>query len=176
MSAIQIKPLNAFSLIESLVTLLVVVIALYFISPVIFKLHSQMSLDNEIEQIKNFVYHIQTKARYQQKNFSLSINQSRDRWCMVAVENEDEKQIACDCLNLTSCVIPKSYLLYQSPTRLKLISNSLYPNVFSNIYGVSGQLSNKCLGLEMDNLNEYIQFDPRGVIYVAQKGKRTTCR
>ncbi|OOH91460.1 Type II secretory pathway, pseudopilin PulG [Pasteurellaceae bacterium 15-036681] len=168
--------LKAFSLIETLITLVILILSLYFISPIFFKLHDHLLLNKEIDQVKAFIYQIQSKARYQKQNYSISINQDNQQWCMVAVAKLDSKQIACDCLNINSCLIKDEYRLYHSHNALTLKSNSLYPKVFMNVDGNAGRLESKCLGFALNNEKDVIQFEQNGVVYVIQKNKRSTCR
>lgn len=172
---------KAISLIELLITLAVMVIAIYFISPAIFHLPDPIILNNEVEQIRSFFYQIQTKARFTKTNYSLSVSQKNNQWCIIAIEKaEENKEITCNCLNLLSCTIPASYHLYKSKESIKhkvsLKSKDLYPNSFINIDGITGKLESKCLGLRINKSQLVMQFNEYGVINVAQQDKRTECR
>lgn len=168
---------RAITLIELLTTLAVMVIGLLFFSPVFFQIQSPILLANEIDQIKSFIYQVQTTARYQQTAFSVSINQRNNQWCMIAVEKIDSKQIACDCLNIKSCTIKKRNFIYQhTSSHIQLISKKLFPTVLMNVDGITGKLESICLGLKIKNVQQTIQFNENGVIGVAQTGKRTKCR
>lgn len=168
---------RAITFIEIVISLAISVIALYFISPIIFRLQDPVLLTREVDQIKSFIYQIQTQARYFKQRYSVSISQNANRWCMVAIAKKSTKETACNCLNLSSCAINSSYYLYQPiSSSIKLKSNSLYPKVFMNIDGVAGRLETICLGLTLNQSQQILQFDSNGVINVAQQGKRTKCR
>lgn len=170
---------RAITLIELLITLTVMIVAIYFISPIIFHLPDPIIIQNEVDQIRAFIYQIQTKARYHKQNYSITVNQNQsdNRWCIVAIAKKSTKQTACDCLNIKNCEIQDGYFSYQPfSQKIKLKSNSLYPKVFFNIDGRTGQLGEKCLGLRLNNISEVLQFNSDGVINVAQKNKRTQCR
>lgn len=170
---------KAVTLIELLITLVVMVISIYFLSPIIFQLSAPIVLNNEIDQIKSFIYHIQTQARYQKRSYSITIrqNSANHQWCMIAIEKKSSKETACDCLNLKSCRLTSAYSLYHTYlNQIKLKSNRLYPNVFMNIDGVAGRLETTCLGLAYRNVQQIVQFETNGLINIAQPHKRTQCR
>ncbi|MDG6338682.1 type II secretion system protein [Glaesserella parasuis] len=167
---------RAITIIETLFAMSIMAIALYFFSPSLFYLQDHIVLNNEIDQIKSFIYQIQAKARYQKHNYSISISQNLadKKWCMVAIEKVSDKQIACNCLNIASCDIQKSYYLYQTENAV-VKNNSLYPKVFINVDGKSGRLESKCLRVTVNKIYEILQVEQNGVINVIQKGKRTSC-
>lgn len=170
---------RAITLIEILTTFVVMAISLYFLLPVIFHLPDPVLLNNEIDRVKSFLYQVQTKARYQQQRYSITVKQPQGnkQWCMIAIAKKNSKQTACDCSNINSCNITGEYYLYTSQLKsIKLISNSLYPKVFMNIDGVAGRLETVCLGLSYHHSQQVLQFDSNGIINVAQQNKRTKCR
>lgn len=182
--------LRAFSLVEIMITLAIMVIASFFISPVIFKLQDRIKLQNEIENLQSFIYQVQTKARYYKQSYSLTISQNStstkgdrnneiNQWCIIAIKKPtaNSKQIICDCLNLKSCVINDAYFLYQNQfPNIVLKNKSLYPKSFISIDGVAGRLESKCLHISLNNESDILQFDPWGRVYVNPKNKRSTCR
>ncbi|OOR98327.1 Type II secretory pathway, pseudopilin PulG [Haemophilus paracuniculus] len=168
---------RAFSLIESITTLTLFVIAFYFISPSLFQFSDKIKLNNEIEQIKSFVYQIQSQARYTKQNYSLSISQPvSQKFCLIAVKKESSKQIPCDCFNLSSCTAKEYQTYYSQNSNVILRNRSLYPRVFMNIDGVSAKLESKCINMRLNDESEILQFDQNGVIYVMPKAKRSSCR
>lgn len=178
----QKTPLHsAFTLIEALIALAVLVIALYFISPVFFQLQDSVALRQEIENIQSFIYKVQTQARYQKVNYTLTLSQNtrENKWCLIAIQKEKNngKQIVCDCLNLTACGIKQPYLLYQNQHKQVLLKNkSLYPKPFINIDGVAATLESKCIQLSRNSFTEIVQLNQTGRIYVIPKNKRSTCK
>lgn len=174
-------PQKAFTLIEAMITMAVFIIAIYFISPVIFRLQDNIALQQEMENIQSFIYHIQTKARYQKRNYSLTIsqNEQQNKWCFIAIQKEinNAKQIACDCLNLTACGLKQPHFVYQNHhSQIILKNKSLYPKAFINIDGVAGSLESKCIQLSRNNFTEILQFNQAGRIYAIPKNKRSTCK
>ncbi|HDV7283543.1 Tfp pilus assembly protein FimT/FimU [Mannheimia glucosida] len=170
---------KAITLIEILTTITIMVIAVYFISPVIFTLQDRIALNSEIENIQSFIHQIQTKARYTKRNYTLTLSQRNEQWCMIAIIKpiNTTKQIICDCLNKQFCDLGKEYHLY-TPTHQHIVlkNKSLYPKSFINIDGVSGQLESKCIKLSLNKENEILQFEQLGRVYVAAKNKRSTCK
>lgn len=168
---------RAFSLIESITTLTILVIAFYFISPTLFQFSDKIKLNNEIEQIKSFVYQIQTQARYTKQRYSLSISQPTSKsFCFIAVKKESSKQIACDCFNLSTCSSKEYQTYYSQNSNVILKNKSLYPNVFMNIDGISAKLESKCINVRLNDESDILQFDQNGVIYVMPKAKRSSCK
>lgn len=170
---------KAITLIETLTAIVIMVIAIYFISPSIFTLHDRIVLNSEIENIQSFIYQIQTKARYSKRNYSLTISQYNQKWCLIAVRKpiNSTKQIICDCLNKHACQLNDEYHLYTPIHKNIVLKNkSLYPKSFINIDGVSGQLESKCVNISLNQESEILQFEQLGRVYVAAKDKRSTCK
>ncbi|WP_373767539.1 Tfp pilus assembly protein FimT/FimU [Glaesserella sp.] len=170
---------RAFTLIELLTAFTVVVISLYFISPTIFRIQENILLHQEIDQIKTFLYQVQSHSRYAKKHYSLTVSQREEekKWCMIAIEKSYSKQRVCDCFNLPSCNISSHYYVYHNiHPQIQLKSNSLYPRAFIDIDGRSARLSPKCLDMRTNHAREIIQFDQNGVVNVVQEQKRSTCR
>nr|WP_314740293.1 Type II secretory pathway, pseudopilin PulG [uncultured Haemophilus sp.] len=170
---------RAFTLIEILITLSILIISILFVSPVLFSLQDRWALESEIENITSFIYQIQTKARFQKKNYSLTIAQNNDekKWCIIAIQKESTKQVTCNCLNINSCVINGEYHLYQNQHQNIVLKNkSLFPKSFISIDGNAGRLESKCINISINKESEVLQFDQWGRIYVSPKNKRTTCR
>ena len=69
---------RAFTLIDILITLTLLTISILFISPILFSLQDKWALESEIENLSSFIYQIQTKARFQKKNYSLTIAQNNN--------------------------------------------------------------------------------------------------
>ncbi|MEG9476594.1 type II secretion system protein [Mannheimia indoligenes] len=170
---------KAITLIEMLTAIAIMVIAIYFISPIIFTFQDRISLNSEIENIQSFIYQIQTKARYSKRNYTLTISQRNNQWCIVAAIKpiNNTKQIICDCLNKKSCSSTEEYHIYNPSNQNIILKNkSLYPKSFINIDGVSGQLESKCINLSLNKESEILQFEQLGRVYVAAKNKRSTCK
>ncbi|MFA9488926.1 MULTISPECIES: Tfp pilus assembly protein FimT/FimU [unclassified Mannheimia] len=170
---------KAITLIEMLTAMAIMVIVIYFISPVIFTFQDRIALNSEIENIQSFIYQIQTKARYSKRNYTLTISQRNNQWCMVAVikPRNSSKQVICDCLIKNSCASNEEHHLYRSNNQNIILRNkSLYPKSFINIDGVSGQLESKCINISLNNENDILQFEQLGRVYVAAKNKRSTCK
>lgn len=177
----RVFSLHAFSLIETLITLVIIVIAFFWLSPVIFSLQDGVKLQSEVENLQSFIHQIQTKARYEKQNYALTISQNNatNQWCVIAIKKpkNDNKRIVCDCLNLKSCVLNDTYFLYQNQfPQIVLKNKSLYPNPFISIDGITGQLESKCLNMTLNNETEILQFEQGGRVYAMPKNKRTNCR
>lgn len=167
---------KAISLIELLTALAVIVIAIYFISPIIFHLPEPIILNNEVEQVRSFFYTVQTKARYSQKSYTISLNQDKQQWCMIAVAKNDENHIPCNCLHIESCHLHSHYFLYQPHTKyVQLASKKFFPNIFMRINSDTGGVESVCLRLFIHKYEQVLQFNTTGVMNVIQKGKRSQC-
>lgn len=173
--------LSAFSLIEITITIFILVISIYFISPVVFSLKDKFALQSEIENIQSFIYQVQSKARFNNQNYSLTISQKEfeKKWCIIAVKKEKNstKQIICDCLNIQSCNLNDEHFIYKPQYKNIIVKNkSLYPKSFINIDGLAGRLESKCLNVSLNKESEILQFDQWGRVYVSPKNKRSTCK
>lgn len=172
---------RAFTLIEILITLTILVISLYFISPAVFYVHDRIALNDEIENVRSFIYQIQTLSRYKKQNYSLTVSQDehREKWCIVAVKKErgNKGQLICDCLNLQSCQGDNEKISYfNMHKKIKIRNKSLYPNSFINIDGLSGRLEAKCIHFEINGESEILQLEQTGRVYVMPKNKRSQCK
>lgn len=168
---------KAISLIELLTALAVIVIAIYFISPVIFHLPEPIILNNEVEQVRSFFYTVQAKARYSQQAYTVSLNQdNHHKWCMIAVAKNDENHTPCNCLHIESCRLASPYFLYESRSKyVQLSSKKFFPNIFMRINSDTGGVESVCLRLFIHKYEQVLQFNTTGVINVIQKGKRSQC-
>lgn len=170
---------KAITLIEILTTITIMVIVIYFVSPSIYTLQDRIVLDNEIDNIRSFIYQIQAKSRYSKRNYTITLSQQNNHWCMIAVIKpiNSSKQVVCDCLNKQFCDLNEEYHLYTPLyNNIVLKNKSLYPKSFINIDGVSGQLESKCINISLNNENDILQLTPLGRVYVAEKNKRSTCK
>ncbi|MCK3655148.1 hypothetical protein A4G19_05065 [Pasteurellaceae bacterium Macca] len=59
---------KAISFIETLFVLVLISLSLMLFIPQHFQLNDYIALNNEIDQVKSFIYNIQQKARYSNKN------------------------------------------------------------------------------------------------------------
>lgn len=170
---------RAITFIELLITLSVMVIAIYFISPIIFHLPDPIILNNEVDNLRSFIYRVQSQARFQKNNYAIFANQQNatSQWCLIAIAKNNEKLPPCNCFDLPSCQLKSGYFLYTPLSqKIQLKSNNLYPNTLLDISGKSATLSDKCLGLSVNKSSSILQFKPLGVIYVAQNNQRTRCK
>ncbi len=170
--------LKSFSLIEILVTLSILVITIHFISPTIFKLQDKIKLENEIKQFKAFIYQVQTKARFNKKNYSVVLSQDikKQLWCVIAIKKKSSRNVKCDCLNLTTCKKFNDYLLYKNYFKTsQLKTPQLYPKNFLSIDGKAARLEEKCLKVAVNQQSEVLQFKSTGIINVISKKKKSRC-
>lgn len=172
---------KAFTLIESLITLSILIISFYLISPVIFQLQDSLTLENEIENLQSFIYQIQVKARYQKQSYTLTASQNlqTNKWCLIAVRKRQDstREIICDCLHIEQCRLNRHSFLYRNIyPNIILKNHSLYPKSLLNIDGTAGRLESKCLALSLNRTSKILQFDQWGRVYVVQKDKRSHCK
>lgn len=167
---------RAITVIELLITLSITVIALYFISPIIFSLQDHILVQREMDNIKAFFYKIQSQARYQQQNYAISIAQNNTRWCIIAVAKNSEKQTACNCLNLSSCQIKNHYDVYYNHFNVSLYNKNFYPKIFTHFDGISGNQSTICLNVSSGNEQAILQIQRNGVMNVITGKTRSRCK
>lgn len=167
---------RAITVIELLATLAVMVISLSFFSPVLFRLQETILLDNEVDQIKSFIYQIREKSSYQNQDYIISISQNLTdkKWCIVALQNKAKNSPRCNCLEIKSCSLTDEYFVYFS-SKITLSSKELYPNDFLNINAKRANLPDRCLTLSLNNHYRKLQINSIGVINVAKNNKRTKC-
>lgn len=167
---------RAFSFIEALVVLAVTVIAFYLIPPVIFRLHNTAALQNEVENIRAFLYQVQADARFHQHHYAVQIAQQGSQWCLIALAKKREKPTACNCLTVQACHLDVPYRLYRNYSDVILTTKRLYPDTFMHFDPKSGNPSNICLGLKADNQQVVLQIQRNGVINAIYGQTRSRCK
>lgn len=167
---------RAMTFIESVITLTLMVIAFYFLSPVLFHIHSYRVLENEISQLKSFLYRVQSQARFRQQNYQLSMAEHQGRWCIIAVVKKTQKQTACHCGYLASCALQDGYVIHRSLPNIVLNARRIYPSVLANLDGKSGEISATCLNVAVENHRMIIQIQRNGVINVLPQNARSQCK
>lgn len=166
---------RAVSLIELLTTLTVMAMALLFFSPVLFHWQDTLKLQQEISLLKSFLYQVQARSHYQQKDYSLFISQDADRWCAVAIAKTPFFSPPCNCLVASPCHQSPDSLHYQpSISSIKLGSRDLYPRLFLTL-NAKGSLDSRCIKLTLNQVSQILQTNSLGVLNVAQQHKRTQC-
>lgn len=168
---------RATTVIELLVTLSIMLIAVYFISPIWFGLQDRILVENEVENLKSFLYQIQDKARYHNQNYALTLAQENSNWCIIAIAKKDEKSTACNCLNLKSCLLTENhYLLYRNIMDVSVYNRRFYPSIFTHFDGKSGNQSTICLNISKGKHQSVLQIQRNGVINVLDVKSRTQCK
>lgn len=167
---------RAITLLETLISLTVLVIAIYFISPFFLRISDPILVANEVENIKAFLIQIQSKARYTNQNYAVSIAQKNKVWCIIAIAKNSEKQTACNCLNIPSCMINSDYALYKNTHPVSVYNKNLYPKIFTYFDGKSGNQSTVCLNISTGNEEAILQIQRNGVINVIQGKTRSQCQ
>ncbi|MGQ8821320.1 Type II secretory pathway, pseudopilin PulG [Bibersteinia trehalosi] len=169
---------RAITLLETLITLAIIVIASYFISPVLFSFQDQLLVENEIENVKSFLYQLQDKARYQNRNYALNIAQNSQHWCIIAIAKNSGKSTACDCLNLKSCqLLGLDYHLYKNHNNVSIYNKNTYPKILTYFDGRSGNQSTICLSISKGKNQAILQIQRNGVINVILDTKsRSQCK
>lgn len=169
--------LKAITLIETLITLIILVVVTYFISPLIFKLQDEIKLQNELEQFRGFIYQVQERARYNKKSYTLSLSQNDKNWCIVAVKKKGRRRQLCNCLDISSCSSFKENWLYLNKiVNSEIKSPLVYPKRFIDINGQTGKLESQCLKIKVNDQETILQFKSYGIIDVISKNENTKCR
>ncbi len=176
---LKIYFLKAVTLIEVLITIVLLVIVIHFVSPAIGKLQDSVKLKSELTQFRDFIYQVQEKARYSKKSYTLSLSQDlkNNRWCVIALKKKGRRRVKCNCLELSSCSSFKEYTLYQNHIKDSQIRTPLvYPKRFIDINGMTAKLESQCLKIKVNKQEAILQFKPYGIIDVISKNKKTKCR
>lgn len=170
--------LRAVTTLELLITLAISIIAIYFISPVWFQLQDRIMIENEVENVKSFLYQIQDNSRYKNQNYALTIAKNNQNWCIIAVAKTQEKSTACDCLNLKSCDLNKTeYQLYRNIHQVDIYNRNLYPKILTHFDGKSGNQSTICLNIFKEKNQAILQIQRNGVINVLiDQRARSQCK
>lgn len=168
--------IRAFNLLEATITLTISVIALYFISPIFFRLHDHLLVQRESELLTAFLYQIQTTARLTRTNYAILVTQQAEKWCVMAVAKNSEKLPACHCFNPSLCPANSEFTLYFPQTQSELKANRQYPAVLTHIDGNSGNNSGGCLNIYKDESRAILQFQQMGVINVVKGKTRSQCQ
>lgn len=167
--------MRATTLIESIITLTILTLALYFISPVIFQLQDSHKIHHEAELFKSFIYQIQTKSRQHKEKYALFISQNDNKWCAIAIKKSISNTESCNCLNYQSCNLSQDYYLHHNAFNSRVETLNIFPTIFLNIDGISGRLESKCLSLHLGSQKRIMQFDKYGAINVLENAKRSQC-
>ncbi len=167
--------MRATTLIELLITLAVLTLALFFISPAIFTLPNNIKISQEADLFKSFIYQVQHKARQHKEKYALFLAKTEDKWCAIALKKAFNNTASCNCLNYHTCDLSQGYYLYQNQFNSRVETALFFPTVFLNIEGVSGRLESKCLNIQLANEKRIIQFDKYGAINVLEEAKRSGC-
>lgn len=168
---------RAVTVIELLITLAITVIAGFYFSPTLFRLHDQFVVAQEVENVKSFLYGIQDKARFQNQNYALTIAQNEQGWCIVALAKKRGKQTACNCLTLASCDLNDAeYRLYRNQNAVSIYNKKLFPSILTYVDGKSGNQSSLCLGISKGQSQAILQIQRNGVINVIDQKARSQCK
>ncbi|QIW16501.1 hypothetical protein A4G20_09210 [Pasteurellaceae bacterium RH1A] len=168
---------KALTLIETAVTLAILSLALFFLSPVVFSLSDQVKVEREAELVRSFFYQVQTQARFTKQSYETYINHHQENWCIIALAKTEEKSTACNCFNPQLCGLKGRYLVYhnQFPS-VELRTNKLFPSRFMTVNGSSGNLEAGCLAFYSPSAQRLMDFDAYGVINVPARNARTLCK
>lgn len=156
----HIQIYKSFTLIEILITISILVISLYFSTPILLRLSDAFLLDNETKQIQSFFYKLNTQARTLQQNMTVFINQKQDQYC-IAVTTKD----LCDCFEADLCQKQFIDLYISNKGNFVLNSKDLYPKAFLQINGNRARYQEKCLGIGLNDKKKIIYFRANGIIF-----------
>lgn len=156
-------------------TLSISLFALYMLSPILFRLHDHLLIQQEADNLQSFLFQLQSEARFNQWNYALTLAQHAQGWCVIGLVKNSEKLPTCHCLNLPECASNTAYRVYHNQTSTSLYANRLYPTVFTHIDGISGNSSGGCLNLSKGEEKRILQLQQAGVVNVVQHKSRSRC-
>lgn len=167
---------RAVNTLEVAITLMISVIALYFISPIFFRLHDALLVQREVEHLTTFLFQAQTEARLKRLNYAIIVSQQANKWCVMAFAKKHDKLPACHCLNPSICPSESDFRLYFPQSQAELKVNRQYPAVLTHIDGHSGNNSGGCLSIFKGEERAILQFQQAGVINVVRGKTRSQCQ
>lgn len=163
---------RAFSLIETLFTTIILVVAFYFISPVFYSIKETQIINNETDKISSFISSLINESRYQKISYSLFLSHKNNQFCFIAVEKETERlPVACDCFLLNSCQLKHYRTYFSGQYPYQLDSQAFYPKAFMTIDKMTGGMEEKCLGIKLNQEIRLLLFKEKGMIYADKPQK-----
>lgn len=171
-----LKHPNAFTLIETLLTIAILVIVIFVTFLALFHLQDEFKLNNETKLFESFIYQVQTKARLEKRRYSISLAQQDKNWCAIALQKNDTEEVSCNCLDIENCTSFDSFLLYKNHfQKSEIYSSRLYPETFINIDGIKGTLESKCLRISVAKKSKILQFYQYGLLNILSENNRSQC-
>lgn len=163
----------AFSIIEVVITIALLALALLWFIPTQSHLNHHIALQQEIDQFRRFFYRLQNRASLFRQHYSLTLSQRDGKWCLIAAKKRNQ-QIKCDCLQPTQCLSSEFFIYQPLFPEISVRSNSLYPHIFLELSGDSGNSSVKCLQFVAGQSQRILKFE-RGLVSEYPEKNRSKC-
>lgn len=163
----------AFSIIEVITVIGLLALSLLWFMPVQYQINHTVVLQNEIDQFRRFFYRLQNRASLFRQHYSLTVSQREGRWCLIAAKKVNQ-QIKCDCLQPAQCLASEFFIYRPHHSAIQVRSNSLYPHIFLELAGDSGNSSVKCLQFVAGQSQRILKFE-RGLVSEYPEKNRSKC-
>lgn len=151
--------LKAFTLLESLIVILIISLMTLFALPVWQQTNSQLILEKEQQKLYLFLRQIQARVENSNEIWFLIPNRNllSQRWCITA---QIKHNTLCDCLHPSSCPKEASAYFYYPyfPQHTMLISKRYYPQEITRLSGIRDTSSSACFVLQADNSRTVFSF------------------
>ncbi|MDO4430524.1 MAG: type II secretion system protein [Lonepinella koalarum] len=150
---------KGFTLLESLIVLLIMSITTLFALPVWQQANSQLILQKEQQKLYLFLRQVQARVENSSEIWFLIPNRNinTQHWCITAQIKLDK---LCDCFNPNIC--PKeaqAYFYYPYfPEKTMLVSKRYYPQEVTRLSGIRDTSSSTCFVLQAENSRTLFSF------------------
>lgn len=139
---------RGFTLLESLIVLLIISMAVLFALPFWQQTNNQLILQKEQQKLYLFLRQIQARVENSTEIWFLIPNRNltTKRWCITAQIKSDQ---LCDCLYPIGCPKEAQARFYYPyfPEKTMLISKRYYPQEISRLSGIRDTASSNCFVL-----------------------------
>lgn len=138
-NSMQSKPQSGFTLIELMVTLLVLVILAVLAAPSFTAMIEKSRLRGAADDVVNLLSIARAEAVKRQRNVNVALGGSTSDWCVGANRAPDPAvgqptpgATSCDCKTPSSCVLENQQSVVTPPANSGITSDTVTPNITFN--------------------------------------------
>lgn len=166
---------KGFTLLESLIALLVISVLLTLVLPTWQHYRQQSILQKEQQKLYIFLRQIQARVENSSDIWLLIANrhQTTGRWCLTAQVKHDK---LCDCLNPQHCPTEVSaYFYFPAFEGTLLISKRYYPFEMTRLSGIRNTASTACFVLQANHQRTLFSFFNVGSLKLKDNQSLSAC-
>lgn len=167
---------KGFTLLESLITLLIISLCLFFAIPNWQPVNAKIILNKEQQKLYLFLRQVQARVENSNEIWFLIANRdlNRHQWCLTAQMKSSQ---LCDCLNPQSCPkdIPMQLYYPYFPEKTMLVSKVYYPKEITRLNGIRNTYSTQCFVLQADNVRSLFSLFNVGSLKVKDYQSLSAC-